>query len=106
MEPTYSPMDHIIESIGNQYDKLVLEGFSRFGYTKEWLLNPSNRVRIHRNVLSEAGIDEWLIDDIVLFSIKRETCVDPSIFGITVRLSLEYHIGNFPEKTVTANGFE
>ena len=93
-------------TFGKLYDDLVYEAFARYGYTKEWLFNPANRNRIHRNVLSEAGIDEWLIDDIVLFSVKRETCVDPSIFGITIRLSLEYRIGNFPEKTVKITGFE
>lgn len=100
------PMDNIMDTFGKFYDDLVAEAFSRFGYTKEWLLNPANRNRIHRNVFKDSGVDEWLVDDIVLFSIKRETCMDLSIFRLTIRLTLEYRIGNFPEKTVTANGFE
>lgn len=100
------PMNLITETFGKLYDDLVSEAFARYGYTKEWILNPANRKRIHRNVFKDSGVDEWLVDDIVLFSIKRETCMDLSIFRLTIRLTLEYRIGNFPEKTVTANGFE
>ena len=95
-----------MESMGKQYDKLVLEAFANYGYTEEWLLNKANLDRVHRYILKFEGVDEWAIDNVVLFRIKREACFDQLGLMPVVRLTLTYKIGNFPEKTVTANGFE
>ena len=73
-------IDRILEEYRERRIEFVFNAFEKHGYSREWVLDPSNRERINITVSGHPGdLNEshmYSVDDIVLFTVNSSIGFD------------------------------
>ena len=94
--PSFEILTHVLREQGNELDRLGFETFAKYGYSKEWILDPANRDRICITRYGHGYI--FTVDNQMLFSIVMglEPASDGSPYKMNVTSEVRY-ITKLPE---------
>lgn len=101
MEEFIAPMQNTLQALLCAYvkevDKTSLEAFAKYGYTREWLLDPNNRDRIHITGIGNRYYT-YTIDGVDLFTLTSRPMIDDADqYKFSVNIVVEY-IAPLPEE--------
>ena len=74
MGPTLESMvADALHEIRTKKDDLLFAAFEKYGYSREWIMNPDNmkRITVYGNA-NDPAVTVWTVDGIPLFELIRE----------------------------------
>lgn len=90
IDPLQSKIAEVLKKISKDVDSVIFENYAKYGYSREWLLDPTNRdrirmVRIGGNILCG-------IDNVDLFTVEIHVARGSAkIFDVSTAIKIHYH---------------